>query len=190
MVLETADVLTIITIVITAGATIFGVYQYRKDRHIRRKDTLLPLTEIFDGDVAEKLQLAKNLLEDFKYYQPNENDELEEYSLKNLDIFIHHNEKADGITDPNKMEIRASFDALLNFFGKLGYLLEMGLIKENEIDYFRDYIEKAANSEAIGKYIENYDFPLYEKLLAKLNLKQKKPMTGRSGSASADRNGE
>lgn len=167
------DVATSVASMFAAGTLFWGVYRYRKDQISKRKDTIFPLIHEFDDDLT--MELAKKILDSFKLrdkYWQHATDEEDYYQITNLDIFRHHDEKS--ITDTGEIEIRKSFDALLDFFGKLGYLLDVGLINEKEINYFRYYIEKAANSEAVGRYVSNYNFKLYEQLLGDLNLTQKK----------------
>lgn len=57
-------------------------------------------------------------------------------------------------------EIRCSFDALLAFFSKLEYLRKIQLIREEDLTYFRYYINKAAENEGVRTYVEKYDFKL------------------------------
>ena len=40
------------------------------------------------------------------------------------------------------MQIRKGFDELLDFFGKIGYLLDRGIIMLDEIKYFEYYLKK------------------------------------------------
>ena len=153
----------------------FTIYQYLKDERVRRKDTLLPLISEFDTDTT--IQLAKELLDGFSYgvdlkWKNPVTVTYRVYHINESHIFRLHG-PTDHITDEGEIEIRKSFDALLNFFGKLGYLLDVGLLKTKEIEYFRYYIEKAKNSESIGLYLLNYDFKLYHDLLAKLKYEQK-----------------
>ena len=73
-----------------------------------------------------------------------------------------------NITDAKEQEIRDSFSALLDFFGKLGYLMNRGLVKREELQYFEYYINKAKNDAAVQKFADYYDFDLYKDLLRNL----------------------
>lgn len=55
-------------------------------------------------------------------------------------------------------EIRASFDALLEFFSKLEYLRMIGLILQEDLSYFQYYIKKASDDPAVCKYVKDYKF--------------------------------
>jgi hypothetical protein len=74
-----------------------------------------------------------------------------------------------NIIDQKEIEIRDSFSALLDFFGKLGYLLDRGLVKKEELRYFEYYIIKAREDDAVKKFAEEYHFDLYRDLLRKLD---------------------
>lgn len=56
------------------------------------------------------------------------------------------------ILDEGENVIRQSFDALLDFFGKLGYLLFIGLIKKDELLYFQYYLK-----EMVSPYHDSHD---------------------------------
>jgi hypothetical protein len=72
------------------------------------------------------------------------------------------------ITDSGEIQIRDSFSALLDFFGKLEYLMERGLIKRGDLRYFEYYINKAKDDKAIRIFADYYEFDLYKELLRKL----------------------
>lgn len=63
------------------------------------------------------------------------------YHVSNLERILR-NHKMRSITDYGEAAIRESFDALLDSFAKLEYLSNIGLIKKQEICYFRYYINK------------------------------------------------
>ncbi|MGB8937808.1 MAG: hypothetical protein WCC17_22185 [Candidatus Nitrosopolaris sp.] len=69
-----------------------------------------------------------------------------------------------GTIIPQHRPVRASFDSLLDFFCKLEYLLGIGLIKCEELSYFKNYIDRAANNDSIVNYTLMYEFPLNSKL--------------------------
>jgi hypothetical protein len=74
------------------------------------------------------------------------------------------------ITELNQDEIviRTIFDALLNFFGKLGYLIDTGIITKKELGYFLYYIEKAKDNWALIHYAKNLDYELFAILLYRM----------------------
>lgn len=173
--LEVTDIVTSISSAFAAGAVLFGVYQYKKDLKSKRKDIIFPLMQEFDN--SQSTEIAKKMLDGFIFRYPEWEHSLEEppyYKIENTKIFRYHD--AEKVEDEGEKATRTSFDALLDFFGKLGYLVKMGLISKKEVEYFKYYINKSADSEAIGFYLSNYDFPLYNKLLEELGLTQKKPL--------------
>ena len=84
---------------------------------------------------------------------------------KNGSLQIH---TPGNIIDAKEIEIRDSFSTLLDFFGKLGYLLDRRLIKKEELHYFEYYIMKAREDDAVKKFAHDYHFDLYLELLRKL----------------------
>jgi hypothetical protein len=70
-----------------------------------------------------------------------------------------------------EMKVRSSFDAFLDFSSKLEYLKSIGLMSENELNYFRYFIDKAASSTAVIYYVRIYNFPLYGELDTRLNCR-------------------
>jgi hypothetical protein len=72
------------------------------------------------------------------------------------------------ITDYGEIQIRESFSALLDFFGKLEYLMERGLIQREDLRYFEYYINKAKDDKAVRLFADYYNFDLYKELLRKL----------------------
>ena len=75
-----------------------------------------------------------------------------------------------GIINPKIIEIRKSFDGLLDFFCKLEYLLGIGLLKYEELSYFNYYIERAADNHSVVNYVRMYEFPLNGKLNRNLSI--------------------
>lgn len=172
LVVELTDIITAVASVFAAGAVIFGVYQYKTDQINRRKDVLFDLINEFDNDSHEML-IAKTMLDGFRYsrgYWENPQIDYAEYGIDQPLIFRDH--KSSPIYDDGEVKIRDSFDSLLDFFGKLGYLLEVGLLKDNEIQYFKYYIELTIKSKNVGLYLNTYNFQLYHKLLARLGFVQ------------------
>ena len=154
---------------------IWGVYEYRKNRILKRQEILFGLIQEFDKDLdtqPNKMKDAKILLDDFnidKYGKSYEHENMKE-------ILRYHGKREDDDYDPidrkvddkGEIEIRASFDELLNYFGKLGYLLDRGLVKKDEIRYFEYYIKKAVKNEAVMRYARLYEFENFALLLVKM----------------------
>ena len=101
------------------------------------------------------------------------------YYHKNKLAEILRDHSKHDVTDPGEIAIRSSFDALLDFLGKIGYLLKVGLLKKEEILYFHYYISKIINDvsnaedgsgdNAIIYYCRIYQFELFAVLLKELN---------------------
>lgn len=68
-------------------------------------------------------------------------------------------------TNISKQRVRASFDHLLDFFGKLEYYLNLDLLTEEEIRYFDYYIRKCVGSEPIKQYAHDFNFDLFLSLI-------------------------
>lgn len=155
---------------------IWGVYEYRKNRILKRQEILFDLIKEFDKDLdtqPNKMKYAKDLLDDFTILV----DDKAYHSSELKEILRYHGYRAGGdyepidskkIDDHREIEIRASFDELLNYFGKLGYLLDRGLIKKGEIRYFEYYIKRAVKNEAVMRYSRLYEFENFALLLSKM----------------------
>lgn len=142
------------------------------------------------------MRIAKEILDDCVYEDPeeilydsgilkeNENKikELEKpisyYSKGHLDHILRGHFDSE-ITDTGELKIRDSFDSFLEFYGKLGYLLHVGLIQQKELSFF-DYFERIfrndiptiqneSNDNAVIHYVKVYEFRLFTLLLYELN---------------------
>ena len=169
---------------------LWGVYEYRKNRILKRQEILFDLIEEFDRrseTEPTKIKIAKDLLDDltidenlynqWKSMKPEHSKDLEPrgyYHISNMGrILKYHGKRNDDdynaidgiIIDYGERIIRECFDELLNYFGKLGYLLDRELIKKNEIKYFDYYIKKAVQNEAVMRYARLYEFENFGLLL-------------------------
>lgn len=148
------------------GGLFLGIGQYRESQALKRKEILFNLVKEFDETTL--LKTAKKLLDNF-YLDPEHSwakQDSRYYGNRNL-VHILRNHEVEWVSDPGEMAVRESIDAILDFFGKLEYLLEVNLIKVQEIVYFDYYLKKASESDAVQKYTEYYKFPLYAKLLSR-----------------------
>ncbi|MFN5168939.1 MAG: hypothetical protein ACK5DD_04900 [Cyclobacteriaceae bacterium] len=108
-----------------------GIAEYRGSNKVKRAEFLEKLIQDFNG---EPLKTAKLLLDDFivdDFYQTDLPKVLRDH-------------KSTGIEKDAELKIRASFDALLDFFIKLSYYRQNELITRDELIYFRYYIRKIA----------------------------------------------
>jgi hypothetical protein len=178
---DSGDIWPVIIGAVTAiGGLVIGLITYRtqskESRFLRAKDTqkdiIFPIIKEFDE--SKGMKYAKDIL-DGKNIVPRQGWEVNYgyYKMANLAIILRDHKKND-INDPGEMAIRHSFDVLLDFFCKLEYLLDIKLIDEREIEYFRYYIETASEKKPIMDYINTYKFPLHiDRLLKKPDSNQK-----------------
>jgi hypothetical protein len=168
---EGIDITTIISTSIAAvaglAAFIWGMYTYRKEQHIKRKDIVFPLIEEFDR--SPELKYAKEILDDRIVFESCWKYPKDYYHKESLLLMLRsHSDKP--ITDPGEDAIRRSFDSLLDFFCKLEYLLRIKLIKPEELYYFKYHITKAADEPSVIKYMKKYEFPLHGELDSRLSV--------------------
>src|SRR5262249_8381706 len=124
---------------------------------------------IFQFDRSQEMFYAKQILDGF--IPPVEHDWVypkEHYNIGHLDDILRDH-KVRSITDPGEITIRKSFDELLDFFAKLEYLFSIDLLTAHQLEYFRYYINKASNEDAVVNYVKTYSFPLHGKLDNRLN---------------------
>ena len=149
-------------IVATLGAivtAIVGLRTYNQGQILKKKDIqkdiVFPLISEFDKPEGE-LQRAKLILDDVPLeFDPNEPSVF--YTKEKLLVSLQdHNKPIRGFDKVKDALVRGSFDRLLDFFSKLSYLKDIGLLEDREIDYFPYYIDKAANNEAVINYIKTY----------------------------------
>lgn len=172
---------------------VWGIYEYRKNRILKRQEALFDLIRGFDkrdNGESNKMNLAKMMLDDFtvdeKTYSEwdgHRKEGLGHYSIRNAErILRYHGQisKHDDnfysidrgvnidspIFDYGEIQIRMSFDELLNFFGKLGYLLDRDIIKNEELKYFEYYIKKTIRNKAVMRYARLYEFENFALLLS------------------------
>ena len=73
--------------------------------------------------------------------------------------------------EPGDKTVKYSFDSLLDLFHKLEsqFIAIPNLITREELNYFDDYITKAAENKAVLNYVRKNKLPLYGKLDSELN---------------------
>jgi hypothetical protein len=175
---------------------LWGIYEYRKNRILKRQEALFDLIREFDkkdNGEPNKMNLAKLMLDDFTVdeetyskWEGHQRKGLGHYSIGNAErILRYHGQigKNDDnfysvdrgvsidspIFDYGEIQVRMSFDELLNFFGKLGYLLDRDIIKNEELKYFEYYIKKTIRNRAVMRYARLYEFENFALLLSKID---------------------
>jgi hypothetical protein len=106
-------------------------------------------------EYAKRILDSRNLIPEQGWKYP-----LGYYNKYNLAIILRPNPQ-NGINDLGEVAIRHSVDAFLDFFCKLEYLLNINLVKAEEIEYFTYYVDIAAWDAPIVKYATRYKFPLH-----------------------------
>lgn len=153
--------------VVALIAIVWGILEYRNAQKLKRKQILFKLVHEFD--YSSEMYLAQRILDDFNVVEYFRERKIKfrhreaYYFASNLKRLLRDHKKI-PIEDPGERAIRDSFDALLEFFGKLEYLLEVGLIEKKELLYFQYFLDKCQASDAVMKYVKTYGFPLYRKL--------------------------
>jgi hypothetical protein len=97
------------------------------------------------------------------------------YHISNLQNILRDHTTS-TIVDEGEMEIRSSFDIILDFFGRIGYLVKVGLMEKEETFYFLYYIKKIVENESIMNYVFIYKFGLFAFLIKELGLSDDKKM--------------
>jgi hypothetical protein len=159
---DTAIIISIVTTIVGIIGGGFGIITYFQNQTLKRQEIILPQMKEFDE--CKDLTIAKLLLDDFVF--PAEDGK--EYSKDNLAEVLrdHKIREVEG----SEIDVRGSFDALLNFFGKLGYLIDIGVITRIELGYFRYYIDKAFDQSSVKNYAVTYEFELFAVLLDKMGM--------------------
>jgi hypothetical protein len=150
-------------VAVVSGA--FGIITYSKNQTLKRQEIILPLMEEFDTN--ETLNIARTILDGFPFIV--DGPEQREFGFDKLSDYLRDPSQL-PVNDISEINLRNSFTALLDFFGKLGYLMDIGAITRRDLGYFEYYINKASNNPAIIIYTRIYKFELYAVLLDKMNL--------------------
>jgi hypothetical protein len=181
--LMSIEITNVLSLGIGIAGSALAVTTYRQNQVLKRQEILLPL--IKDFEESGKLEHAREILDYYilnKGEKPNEGWNIKEenyYSRENLrKILRYHKAGAkDGgegidrpIEDKGEIQIRNSFTALLDFLGRLGYLLDIGVITPKEVRYFEYYIREVKEDPALIRYAQIYDFRLFAVLLDKLGI--------------------
>jgi hypothetical protein len=150
-----------ISLTVIGGLYIFfaGRKEYIRTQKLKRAEFLDKLISDF---LAPETEIARKMLDDYVYVK-KENRNKSPQDQKNLAIPLatylrnHLNEEPIGMQD--EIEVRNSFDKLLDFFTKLSYYLNNKLISPRELTYFKYYIVKIKDKQEVIKYISAYYYP-------------------------------
>ncbi len=171
---DSGDYTTLIIGTVTAAGGIATVFigfrrwltEQKQSRISRQTETVknvvLPL--ILEFDKSEELMIAKNVLDD----TPIEYGFYDKEKLSRT-LRDHRNNREPWVKGDKP--VRDSFDSLLDFFSKLEYLFSIDLLTQQQLEYFRYYINQAAESNAVVNFVKIYNFPLHGRLHPNLNSK-------------------
>ncbi|MGA9154019.1 MAG: hypothetical protein WBZ36_25850 [Candidatus Nitrosopolaris sp.] len=97
-------------------------------------------------------------------------DKILKYKRDDLEFFLVGNPHTAAELNQDEIVIRTIFNALLNFFGKLGYLVDTGIVTKRELGYFLYYIEKAKDNWAVIHFAKDLDYELFAVLLNRIGI--------------------
>lgn len=139
------------------------IYYIHKDQKIRRRDEAINLISKYHD--SEKMQYALKIFDDYNL-DPKENWEQEHgyYNKENLGTILRDH-KSDPIYDKGEVEIRDSFDVLLDFIGNLEPYLRSGVIKKENFGSLQYYLDIANKDPAVQKYADIYNFANYKRTM-------------------------
>ena len=185
--IEITAIVTIISTTVGIGGGLWGLFnglkEYRNSQEIRKKELeerqrgltlkrqeiLFPLIKEFDE--GEKIFYAKELIDGVHIKLEDNNRKFKTYSKKDFpNLLIRKDNDYTKPLDEDEIRIRLLIDSLLNFFGKLGYLMDNELITKKEINYFLYYIERTIDDESIIAFAKNLDYELFAILLEKIGI--------------------
>jgi hypothetical protein len=161
------DPILIIASIATSAVGIVGgwsaVITSRKNQIIKRQEIVLPLIKEFEHD--KFIRYAEALIYHIPVQIPVKGN-LRKYTNKDLQRLLNGNKDLELYElDDDEITIRSTIDSLLNFFGKLAYLIDIHILTRQDIGYFRDYAEKAAADIAVMEFVKEFHYDLFLLLL-------------------------
>lgn len=142
---KTEIAVKVLTLVVGVAALGKGLLEYSKANRTKRAEFLLNLVNQFDSKTYFR---SKRLLDDF-IVSKKTNDELKVLSPDQVRALpCYHltktlrDHKEATITDEDELMLRREADKLLDFFSRLSYYYDNGLITSKELGYFEYYLHK------------------------------------------------
>jgi hypothetical protein len=176
------DTFTLISTTVAIGGGLWGLYsglkEYKNSQGLRsqelkeqqrelalkRQEIIFPLIKEFDE--KETLYYAKQIIDGVPVEaEPKKGAAKKTFTYADLDHLYANPPFSD-----DELFIRIIIDHFLNFFGKIGYLLDNEIITKKEISYFLYYIERAIRNEAIKVYARMHDYELFGVFLDKIGM--------------------
>lgn len=181
------DAINIIPVLVGLFVGAFGIisalFTSSENRRLKRQEIILPLMREFDEN--KKIYYAKELIDgvsiqlkhdnetisdmpiNLKYFDKNKILRYKEDYLRFL-LAGHPHQEVE--LNQDEVIVRTIFDALLSFFGKLGYLMDTHNITKKELGYFMYEIQNAKDNWAVIQFTINLKYELFAVLLDKLKL--------------------
>lgn len=191
MILDSTAITSILTTAIGVVGTaigvvggIFAIIERRTNQRLKHQEILFPLMTEFD--MNKKIRYANTLIENIPIqlkhdneiisgmpitlrYSDNENKVLKYRSDYLPFLLVGHRSNTQDLNQ-DEFIVREIFDELLNFFGKLGYLIDKGLITKKDLNYFLYYIELAKDNWAVIHFARDYNYELFAILLDRMEI--------------------
>jgi hypothetical protein len=176
------DTFTLISTTVAIGAGLWGLYkgldEYKESRKLReqelkekqrelalkRQEIIFPLIKEFEEN--QNLFYAKELIDGVSIEaEPKKGATKKTYTGFDLDLLS----KSPPFND-DELFMRIIIDNFLNFFGKIGYLLDNNIITKKEISYFLYYIERVVKRQPVMTYAKNLEYELFGVFLDKIGM--------------------
>ncbi|MGQ0606240.1 MAG: hypothetical protein ACT4OD_04710 [Candidatus Nitrosotenuis sp.] len=170
------------------GTLVWGIYEYREARSDKRKETFIELAETFDS--SKDMRFAKKILDTWAYSYSKDKrlyiDPKGIFSLRNIewilsvgysgrndfeaenpDFLKSIEELGEEDLDFVWLTLRDSFDTLFFFFERLRYLQKSKRITQDELEYFRYFIDAAKAKSTIVEFLTVYKYRWHTELKLK-----------------------
>jgi hypothetical protein len=147
--------LKVVGLIVAIVVAFKGVIEYSNSQKIKKFEILNKLIEEFEH---KKTELARLILDEFSVEQGKE----KVYKSDLRETLRNHKDKI--IPYGIETEVRESFDKLLDFYSKLDYMIMLGLLKKRDLFYFRYFLKKIIEDEAIMNYVKIYGYSSISRL--------------------------
>ena len=155
------QMISVATSIVGAVGGLSAFITYKKNQALKRQEILFPLINEFESKM--NIIYAKKPVDQIPIQLENQNGEiLGNYEKKHMEFLTSSNQ-----SDKNVIAIKLIFDTYLNFFGKLGYLIDTHILTKHDVRYFDYYIMNARNDFNIMYYAVWARYDLFLVLLDK-----------------------
>ena len=167
------------------GTLVWGIYEYRESRSDKRKEIFIEIAETFDS--SKDMRFAKKILDTWAYSYSKEKrlfiDPNGIFSLRNIGwiLAIGYSGRSDfEVENPDFLKsieeleeedldfvwltFRDSFDTLFFFFERLRYLQKSKRVTQDELEYFRYFIDAVKANPTIMEFLTVYKYRWHTEL--------------------------